>query len=122
MSNGYGCEFCDGKRPVQWLLTNLAAGATLSACAEDFPVALIPVLAGELGADPGRMYDAIKAVVDAEAAQVTAETTAGGTVVPQPGPGQPATPGPGNGQPDDPPGMPPTSRATPKRPSKAARP
>lgn len=77
MAGEYGCEFCNGANPVEWLLTNLAAGRTLSACADDFPVALIPVLAGELGVDADGLYDVIKAHVDQAAAQAAQDPTQG---------------------------------------------
>lgn len=67
--NGYGCNFCDEPRPVVWLITSLANGETLACCAEDFPVALIPLLAGELGVDPDKFYDVVKRFVDREAAK-----------------------------------------------------
>lgn len=66
MADGYGCDGCDNERPVQWLLTNLAAGATLSVCGEDFPVMMVPLLAGIWEVDAGRLYEHIRKWVERE--------------------------------------------------------
>lgn len=66
---GLICEFCNGQHPVIMLVTNLSSGDTLTICAEDVSVALVPLLAGNLGVDPQRFYDAVKRFVDREAAR-----------------------------------------------------
>lgn len=67
MAGGYGCEFCEGARNPVWLVTNLANGATFSVCDEDAPVMMIPLLAGMLGADGPKLYEAIKREIDRQA-------------------------------------------------------
>lgn len=73
---GLTCEFCGGQHPVAALFTSLANGDTLTMCAEDISVALIPLLAGNLGVDPQRFYDSVKRFVDREAAREAKETAA----------------------------------------------
>lgn len=68
-AGGYGCEFCGGQHPVNWLVTRLAPSATIPLCGEDFPVGIIPLLAVELGVDVQRLYDAIKRFTDREVAR-----------------------------------------------------
>lgn len=72
----YECAFAEGQpgHPVNWLITRLAPAMTISLCDEDFPVGLVPVLASELGVDPGRLYDTIKRFTDREAAREAKET------------------------------------------------
>jgi hypothetical protein len=69
MAPGYGCDFCESANPVTWLITNLTAGSTLSTCADDFPVAMIALLGGELGVDASKFYENVKRFVDREQAK-----------------------------------------------------
>lgn len=82
---GYGCAF-DDDRPVRWLLTNLANGSTVSLCDEDFPVGMIPIVAAQLGVDPGGLYETIKRYVDREAAKAAKAAAAAQAAAP-PSPG-----------------------------------
>ena len=71
----YECAFGDGQggHSVNWLITRLQPAATISLCGDDFPVGLIPVLASELGVDPGRLYDSIKRFMNREQAREAKE-------------------------------------------------
>jgi hypothetical protein len=119
MAGGYACDFCDGQQPAAWLITNLATGATFSPCADDAPVMLIPLLAGMLGLDGPKLYEAIQretsrqakaaakeAVQATEAAQAEPDKAAGGGVTLPSGEGD----GPGN-DPDTPAVTPATGEA-----------
>lgn len=66
---GYGCSFDECQRPVTWLITNLSNGAVISLCDEDLSVGLVPVMAANLGVDPGKLYEQVKRLVDREAAK-----------------------------------------------------
>lgn len=67
--SGYQCMSEGCTNPVSWLVTHMNPAGTFSLCADDFPVMVINILAEELGADPERLYDAIKRHVDREAAR-----------------------------------------------------
>lgn len=69
MSTDYGCALGDGTHRVNWLITHLQPPMTISLCDDDFPVGVIPLLAAELGVDPGRLYDSVKRFVDREQAR-----------------------------------------------------
>lgn len=103
-SAGYVCEFCGGQHPVRYLFTSLANGETLVMCAEDTPVALIPMLAAHLGVDYERLYDSIKRFVDREAAREAklAAEAPGPEVVTDPGAEGDGTDPEGEASPADP--------------------
>lgn len=67
MSLGYGCAGDDCENPVNWLLTHMSPPGTLSVCDDHAPVFMIGLLAGQLGVDNARLYDAIRKHVDREA-------------------------------------------------------
>lgn len=85
---GFTCEFCQGQHPVRYLFTSLANGETLVMCEDDTPVALIPLLAGHLGVDTGRLYDTVKRFVDREA-KAEAKRTEDTAAVPEAAAGDP---------------------------------
>ena len=66
MSNGYGCALGDETHKVNWLITHLSPALTVSVCDDDFPLAVIPLLASSLGVDQGRLYESVKRFVDRE--------------------------------------------------------
>lgn len=72
---GYGCTFDECQRPVTWLITNLSNGAVISLCDEDLSVGLVPVMAANLGVDTGKLYEAVKRLVDREAAKAAKART-----------------------------------------------
>lgn len=68
------CLACEGKNPVNWLLTRLNPSATLRVCEQDVPQALTALLATELGVEAGWLTAQINAAIDvAEAADQAAE-------------------------------------------------
>lgn len=79
--SGYGCEFGDCTSAPNHLLTTIAPPATVSLCDDHYPAGLIPLLAAELGVDPGDFYGHVekylarenkkaeKALADAQAAE-----------------------------------------------------
>lgn len=79
---GYGCVFGDCTSPIDHILTTLSTGASVSLCAEHYAPGLIPLLAAELGVDPGDFYGHVerylaretkkaeKALADAQAVKV----------------------------------------------------
>lgn len=78
---GYGCVFGDCTFQPNHIITTLDTGASVSLCDEHYPAGLIPLLAAELGVDPGDFYanverylareakKAEKALADARAAE-----------------------------------------------------
>lgn len=88
---GYGCVFGECQRPVAVIITWLTTGNTISLCAEDFGPGMIPLLAAELGVEPGPFYASIekyqaREVKKAERAQADAhaDQAAEGSKGPQP--------------------------------------
>lgn len=73
MTTDYGCALGGPDHKVSWLITHLQPAMTISLCDEDFPVGVIPLLASELGVDPGRLYDSVKRFVDREQAREAKE-------------------------------------------------
>lgn len=73
MTTDYGCALGGPDHKVNWLITHLQPAMTISLCDEDFPVGVIPMLASELGVDPGRLYDSVKRFVDREQAREARE-------------------------------------------------
>lgn len=59
------CLACEGKNPVNWLLTRLNPSATLRVCEQDVPQALTALLATELGVEAGWLTAQINAAIDA---------------------------------------------------------
>lgn len=80
---GYGCEYCGGEHPVNWLITHLNPAMTVSVCDEDFPVAMLPIIAGELGVDPGEFYQMVSEWVNARAEAEAAEQAAADEAIEQ---------------------------------------
>lgn len=78
MTTDYGCALGDATHQVNWLITHLNPPLTISVCDDDFPVAVIPLLASSLGVDQGRLYESVKRFTDREAAREAraAEATA----------------------------------------------
>lgn len=76
MTTDYGCALGDQAHKVNWLITHLQPPMTISLCDDDFPVGVIPLLASELGVDPGRLYDSVKRFVDREQAREAREDAA----------------------------------------------
>ena len=60
-------------------MTWLDNGATINMCPDDLPVALINVLATDLGVDPGKFYEHVKRYVDREVKRAAAEVQKGTT-------------------------------------------
>lgn len=82
MTTGYGCAREECANKVNWIITRISPPGTISACDEDMPMFIIPLLAGELGVDPGRLYDSVKRFTDREAARLAkAAAAAPGEVV-----------------------------------------
>lgn len=71
--SGYQCEFCEGRNPVTVLMTWLTNGASVQVCDDDMAVALINIVAVDLGVDPTKFYDHVKRFVDKAAKQAAAE-------------------------------------------------
>lgn len=78
---GYGCVFGDCTVQPNHMVTTINPASTISTCDEHYAPALIPLLAAELGVDPGKFYarverwlaaeakEAAKALADAQAAE-----------------------------------------------------
>lgn len=66
MAAGYECMAEGEPHAANWLLSSLDPYAMFTACSQDFPLMIIPVLAANLETDPGRLYDAIRKHLDAE--------------------------------------------------------
>lgn len=80
---GYGCEFGECRNTVNVLITRLSPASTVSLCDEHYAPGLIPLLAAELGLDPGKFYANVerymaRAAKEADKALATAEAAAGG--------------------------------------------
>lgn len=76
MTTDYGCAFGDASHQVNWLITHLSPPLTVSVCDDDFPMAVIPLLASSLGVDQGRLYESVKRFVDREQAKAKRDTQA----------------------------------------------
>lgn len=66
MAAGYECMAEGEPHAANWLLSSLDPYAMFTACNPDFPLMIIPVLAGVLDTDPDRLYDAIRKHLEAE--------------------------------------------------------
>jgi len=88
-ASGFGCEFGDCPLGPTHLITTLTNGATVALCDDHYGPGLIPLLASELGVDPGDFYtyverylkrQAVKA--DKDLADAQAAKSAKGSKVP----------------------------------------
>lgn len=66
MAAGYECMAEGEPHAANWLLSSLDPYAMFTACSQDFPLMIIPVLAANLETDPDRLYDAIRKHLDGE--------------------------------------------------------
>lgn len=57
---GYGCVFGDCPKQFTQMITNITNGATVTLCEEHYAPGLIPILASELGVDPGDFYAVVE--------------------------------------------------------------
>lgn len=73
MAAGYTCAFGDEPHNATVIMTWLDRGSTIAFCDDDLPVALVNILAVDMGIDPTRFYDAVKRHVDKEAKRQRAE-------------------------------------------------
>ncbi len=65
--SGYGCVFGDCMTTPNHLLTTLNPPSTVSLCDEHYAPGLIPLLAAELGVDPGKFYGSVERFLAREA-------------------------------------------------------
>lgn len=80
-NTGYGCEFGDCVTPPNHLLTTLSPAATVSLCDEHYAPGLIPLLAAELGVDPGDFYANVERYLAREAKKAAAALEAANAAV-----------------------------------------
>lgn len=66
------CLACEGKNPVNWLLTRLNPAATTRVCQHDIPIALVALLATELEVEAGWLQEAINTAIEGLADEVEA--------------------------------------------------
>ena len=73
------CLACEGKNPVNWLLTRLNPAATTRVCQHDIPIALVALLATELEVEAGWLQEVINTAINGLADEVeqAAEQAAG---------------------------------------------
>lgn len=64
MSDDYGCLACEGRNPVNWLLTRLSPATTFSVCEHDIEQAMVALLATRMEVDAGWLTEVINAAVD----------------------------------------------------------
>lgn len=64
---GYGCVFGDCTAQPNHMITTISPASTISTCDEHYAPALIPLLAAELGVDPGQFYANTERFLDREA-------------------------------------------------------
>lgn len=64
---GYGCVFGDCTVQPNHMITTINPASTISTCDEHYAPALIPLLASELGVDPGEFYSKVERWLAAEA-------------------------------------------------------
>ena len=67
------CLACEGKNPVNWLLTRLNPAATTRVCQHDIPIALVALLATELEVDAGWLQEVINNAIEGLAGEVEQE-------------------------------------------------
>lgn len=97
MATALECDFCDGQRAAEVLMTWLSNGATVKVCSECFPPAVTNILAVNLGANPERFYKAVERFLTAENKRQVKEAEKG---TPDAAAGEPAA-GPGEPTPHD---------------------
>ncbi len=64
---GYGCVFGDCQTQPNHMITTINPPSTISTCDEHYPPSLIPILAAELGVDPGEFYAYVEKYLAREA-------------------------------------------------------
>lgn len=64
---GYGCVFGDCTTAPNHLITTINPSATVTLCDEHYAPGLIPLLAAELGVDPGDFYANVERYVNRKA-------------------------------------------------------
>lgn len=91
---GYGCVFGDCLKAPNHLITTINPSATVTLCDEHYAPGLIPLLAAELGVDPGDFYANVERYVNRKAkdaeralADAQAQEAAKGSQGPAPGHG-----------------------------------
>lgn len=57
---GYGCVFGDCPAQFTHMITTITNGATVTLCDDHYAPGLIPLLAAELGVDPGDFYATVE--------------------------------------------------------------
>lgn len=72
-----GCLFCEGERPMKWMITHLDPPVTIQSCEDDIANNLMGVLSEQLNVDYEWLYDLISngvnALADAHAKAKAAE-------------------------------------------------
>lgn len=66
---GYGCVFGDCAKQFRYMITDVSNGVTITLCDEHYPPGLIPLLASELGVDPGEFYAMVERYVKRQSAK-----------------------------------------------------
>jgi hypothetical protein len=75
MNQDTDCLACDGKNPVNWLLTRLNPSATIRVCEHDIRTALATLLATEMDVEADWLIDVInEKVEEMSSLQVVADT------------------------------------------------
>lgn len=64
------CLACEGKNPVNWLLTRLNPAATTRVCQHDIPIALVALLATELEVEAGWLQEVINTAIEGLADEI----------------------------------------------------
>jgi len=64
---GYGCVFGDCKTQPNHMVTTINPASTISTCDEHYGPSLIPLVAAELGLDPGEFYANVERYIAREA-------------------------------------------------------
>lgn len=90
---GYGCVFGDCPAQFNHMITTITPAATVTLCDDHYPAGLIPLLAAELGVDPGDFYANVERYLMSQAkkaekdlANAQAATAAESSQVPAPSP------------------------------------
>jgi hypothetical protein len=68
-ATGWGCEFGDCALTPTHLITTITNGATVALCDDHYGPGLIPLLASELGVDPGDFYANVERYLKRQAAK-----------------------------------------------------
>lgn len=68
MADGY-CDWGDAPHPRNVIITTLTPPSTIELCDDHYAPGLIPLLAANLGVEPGALYDAIEKFMKREAAR-----------------------------------------------------